>query len=78
LGRACNQKKGTLCTKESPATNNLQQEKDRKPLDKMGRWRERMPLYYLAYRPGKQKPKIKNPGGNKQRRLRLNLPSVTA
>jgi hypothetical protein len=36
-GQACNQNGGTSYTKESPATNNLQQEKGRRTQEKLGR-----------------------------------------
>jgi hypothetical protein len=39
--RACNHNGGASCTKESPATNNLLQETDRKTQETMGRWSEK-------------------------------------
>jgi hypothetical protein len=51
LGRARNQSGGTLCTNQSPTTNNSWQEKSyiyifkkkhqQQPLEKVGRWSER-------------------------------------
>jgi hypothetical protein len=55
--------------KESPATYNPLQETNRKTQKTMGR--ERMPSCYLAYELGKGEAKTKNPGGNAERRPRL-------